>query len=108
MNSTAKPSLSVWKSQELLMFATNSCAEIELRRGRGVVCLGASVMTSAPDLSACHPSNPICNSGTQDPQRRLDGRRILGITALECKSRLLCRTAADTQNAKPQCPMASD
>jgi hypothetical protein len=34
----------------LLMFATKSCASIELRMGRGVVCLGSSVMASAPDL----------------------------------------------------------
>ena len=45
------------------MLATKSCASIELRMGRGGVCLGlpviSSVMASAPDLSACHPSKPI-------------------------------------------------
>jgi hypothetical protein len=30
------------------MFATKSCAAIELRTGWGVVCLGSSVMASAP------------------------------------------------------------
>jgi hypothetical protein len=49
MNSTAKPSLFVKKSQELSIFATKSCAEIELRMGRGVVCLGSSVIASARD-----------------------------------------------------------
>jgi len=38
------------------MFATKSCAEIELRMGRGKVYLDSSVMASAPDLSACYPS----------------------------------------------------
>jgi len=38
------------------MFATKSCAEIELRMGPGVVCLGSSVMAFAPDLSASYPS----------------------------------------------------
>jgi len=28
-------------------FATKSCAEIELRMGRGIVCLGSSVMASS-------------------------------------------------------------
>jgi hypothetical protein len=35
------------ESQELLMFATKSCAETHLRMGRGVVCLGSSLMASA-------------------------------------------------------------
>lgn len=37
------------------MFATKSCAEIEVRMGNGVVGLPSSVMLSAPELSACHP-----------------------------------------------------
>ena len=34
------------------MFATKSCASIELRMGRGVVRVGSSVMASAPGLLA--------------------------------------------------------
>src|SRR5437773_10715967 len=44
------------------MFATKSCAEMELRMGRGVVCLGSSVMASASDLSARPISAGLFNS----------------------------------------------
>jgi len=54
------------------MFATKSCAEIDLRMGRGVVYLGSSVMASAPDLSAGHPSNPICRATSSWDYRTLE------------------------------------
>jgi hypothetical protein len=41
------------------MFATKSCASMELRMGRSVACLGSSVMASAPDLSACDASETL-------------------------------------------------
>jgi hypothetical protein len=34
---TLKPSLSVWKSHAALMSATNNCASVEVRIGRGAV-----------------------------------------------------------------------
>jgi len=54
-----KPSFVCIEIAELLMFATKELRLIELKMGRGVVCLGSSVMASAPDLRACHPSNPL-------------------------------------------------
>jgi hypothetical protein len=37
------------------MFAANSCPEIELRMGRGAVCLGASAMASIPEFERLPP-----------------------------------------------------
>jgi hypothetical protein len=48
------------------MFATKSCASMEVRTRRDVVCLDASLMASAPDMSACQGQRFL---NTPDPLR---------------------------------------